>query len=156
MRKVTGVVEYAAKHKQFRAGAVMSLTGWETYTPKPPPPRRRRGTLDERIVQADECRRESELQRAVEAMLVEIQARGRIKCWYHRSDTRRTRAEQPGFPDLAIGVRPGVMIGIELKTATGRLGPGQAEWLECLGERGAVCRSMGEVIEFLRKWEVVG
>lgn len=136
---------------------MVSTRGWDGYQPGPPsPPLRRRGTIDERIVADAECRTERELQDAVNALLVELQARGRIRCWYHRSDTRRTRAEQPGFPDLRIGVRPGVEIGIELKTPTRKLGPGQQDWLDCLAERGCVCRSLSEVLDFLRRWEVVG
>lgn len=37
-----------------------------------------------------------------------------------------------GFPDLVLA-RDGVVIFIELKSARGRLGPGQAEWIEALG-----------------------
>jgi hypothetical protein len=36
-----------------------------------------------------------------------------------------------GFPDL-ICARPGRVLALELKAARGRLGPGQAEWLQAL------------------------
>lgn len=36
-----------------------------------------------------------------------------------------------GFPDL-VCARPGRAFALELKTARGRLGPGQAEWLQAL------------------------
>jgi hypothetical protein len=40
-----------------------------------------------------------------------------------------------GFPDL-ICARPGRVLALELKAARGRLGPGQAEWLEAM--QGAI------------------
>lgn len=48
-------------------------------------------------------------------------------------------AGHPGFPDLVLG-RGGVVICAELKSQRGQLGPGQAEWLDALGEHGRLWR----------------
>jgi hypothetical protein len=45
----------------------------------------------------------------------------------------------PGFPDLVLA-RDGVLIIPENKTDTGRLRPGQAEWLDALGDHGRLWR----------------
>lgn len=44
-----------------------------------------------------------------------------------------------GFPDLVLA-RRGVVIVAELKSARGRMGPGQAEWLAELGAVGRCWR----------------
>lgn len=48
-------------------------------------------------------------------------------------------AGHPGFPDLVIA-KPGHLVIAELKTERGQLGPGQAEWLDALGEHGRLWR----------------
>lgn len=45
----------------------------------------------------------------------------------------------PGFPDLVLA-RAGEVIVAELKTDTGRMRPGQPEWLEQLGPHGRLWR----------------
>ena len=114
---------------------------------------RRRGTVWDRACAQAEAGTERQLQRAVETILGQMQAAGQIRCWYHRPD-RATRAqdrEQRGLPDLVIGVREGLVVALELKTATGKVSQEQAEWLACWGERGRVCRGVGEVLGFLRE-----
>jgi len=139
----------------------MATGGWEDYGGLGLPtatPKRRRGTVMQRVAAQAETTRERDLQRATEAILDELQAHGRILCWYHRPD-RAPRAqdhEQRGLPDLVVGVREGCVLGLELKTATGRVRPEQEIWLRCLGDRGALCRSLGEVLDFLRRWGVMG
>lgn len=118
---------------------------------------RRRGTVWDRACAQAEAGTERRLQRAVEAILGQLVATGQIRCWYHRPD-RATRAqdhEQRGLPDLVIGIRPGLVVAVELKTAAGKVTPEQDAWLSCWGERGCLCRSVGEVLDFLRRWEVV-
>lgn len=44
-----------------------------------------------------------------------------------------------GFPDIALA-RAGVVIVAELKTNRGRLGPGQGDWLDALGNYGRLWR----------------
>jgi hypothetical protein len=45
----------------------------------------------------------------------------------------------PGCPDLILA-RDGVILLVELKSATGRLRPGQPEWLAALGPHGRLWR----------------
>lgn len=51
---------------------------------------------------------------------------------YHTYDSRRSN---PGFPDLVIVGSKGVLY-VELKSATGRLSPMQAYWLDTLAAAG--------------------
>lgn len=44
-----------------------------------------------------------------------------------------------GAPDLLLA-RGGRVIAAELKSDAGRLGPGQSEWLEALGDHGRLWR----------------
>lgn len=44
-----------------------------------------------------------------------------------------------GAPDLLLA-REGVVLLVELKTDTGRLGPGQREWLDACGEHALLWR----------------
>lgn len=55
-----------------------------------------------------------------------------------------------GLPDLILA-RRGVVIAAELKSERGRLGPGQREWLDALGEHGRLWRpdSWPEIQELL-------
>jgi hypothetical protein len=51
----------------------------------------------------------------------------------------------------------GLPIALELKRTDGKgkVSPEQQVWLDGWGERGAVCSSQAEVLDFLRRWEVV-
>ena len=109
--------------------------------------RRYRNKLDpQKQAQAGE---ERKLQADCEALLDDLIALGRVATWYHRPDVRGRRPERKGLPDLLIGVRPGMVLGVELKTAKGKLSVEQLVWLGVFGDRGAVCRSQGELMEFL-------
>ena len=55
-----------------------------------------------------------------------------------------------------IGVRPGLVVAVELKTATGRVSPEQREWLDLWGANGAVVRSERELLDRLAAWGVLG
>lgn len=58
-----------------------------------------------------------------------------------------------GYPDLTLA-RDGVVLFAELKTDRGRLGPGQPEWAEALGENYRLWRpaDLGAIrIELRRK-----
>lgn len=44
-----------------------------------------------------------------------------------------------GVPDLLLA-RRGVVIAAELKSELGRLGPGQRQWLDALGDHGRLWR----------------
>jgi hypothetical protein len=44
-----------------------------------------------------------------------------------------------GFPDLVLA-KSGRILVVELKSDTGKLGPGQREWLDELGEHGRLWR----------------
>jgi hypothetical protein len=61
----------------------------------------------------------------------------------------------PGFPDLLIYGK-GQRIGhIEVKTPKGDVQPSQIkaqEWLEGLGHKYAVCRSVNDACKALRDW----
>lgn len=56
-----------------------------------------------------------------------------------------------GAPDLLLA-RNGAVLLAELKTAAGRLGPGQADWLDALGDHGRLWRpgDWGAIVEELR------
>ena len=95
---------------------------------------------------------ERRLQAACERELGKLLAFGLIVDWEHRPDRAPGRGERGGRPDLTIGVGPGVVIAVELKTATGVVTPRQAAWLVCWGERGCVCRSLGEFLSFVGRW----
>jgi VRR-NUC domain len=58
----------------------------------------------------------------------------RINGWlaFHAHDSRRS---QPGFPDLTL-VRGGLLMFVELKTASGRVSPAQQQWLAALSDAG--------------------
>lgn len=109
--------------------------------------RRYRNKLDpQKQAQAGE---ERKLQADCEALLDDLIALGRVATWYHRPDVRGRRPERKGLPDLLIGVRHGMVLGVELKTATGKISVEQLVWLGCFGDLGSVCRSQGELLNFL-------
>jgi hypothetical protein len=57
--------------------------------------------------------------------------------WTHsRRSDRAILQGDPGFPDI-IAVRPPRLLAIELKSARGRVGPMQPEWLDRLQKSGA-------------------
>jgi hypothetical protein len=69
---------------------------------------------------------------------------------------RKKRGVKPGVPDLLICWH-GQIFGIELKTRTGHLSQGQIEQRAALlraGARWALCRSLDDVIDKLREWEI--
>jgi len=62
-----------------------------------------------------------------------------------------------GVADFVIFMRGGVCAMIELKTEKGRLSKAQKDWQDWAGEFGlpyAVCRSVEEVADILRAWNV--
>ena len=93
------------------------------------------------------------LQRAAEAILERLRISGAIMDWWHSED--RAKRERAGMPDLVIAAREGLVIAIELKSATGRATEEQERWLTAWGERGCLCRSAGEVLTFLKQHQVV-
>lgn len=71
---------------------------------------------------------ESELQQEVERLCESL---GLL--WFHDRDSRRNN---PGFPDLVVVGRNGVVFA-ELKSATGTLRPAQRDWCIALRAAGA-------------------
>ena len=159
----------------------MGPRGWENFRPDlaSAPPKRRRGGVVERACAMVEAQSERELQAEVEAALRQLVATGAIVDFYHRPDRAPRGAERPGLPDLVIAARhlverdwtrvpgeepppgklmiaEGLILFVELKTATGKLRPEQVRWLACAGSRGCVARSLDDVVSFLRGWGVVG
>lgn len=72
--------------------------------------------------------------------------------WYHAPDNRPVTARsgkryvqrvRAGFLDY-IALRGPELLVIELKSARGRLGPGQAEWLEAWRDFGRYIAAVGE------------
>jgi hypothetical protein len=95
---------------------------------------------------------ERSLQARCEALLRQLQALGKISCWYHRPDRECARGEQRGLPDLVIGVRQGLVLAVELKSWSGKLRPEQEVWLSCWGAEGCVVRSTGELLDVLKTY----
>lgn len=63
----------------------------------------------------------------------------------------------PVYADVAVGQteRLGVLAGLEVKTATGKLQPSQVAWharAEKFGVRVGVCRSVGEALALVQNW----
>jgi len=64
---------------------------------------------------------------------------------------------KPRVADFVIFMRGGTCAMIELKTDKGRLSAAQKDWQDWAGEYGlpyAVCRSLEEVIDVLKAWQV--
>ena len=62
---------------------------------------------------------------------------------------------RPGFSDLLVYGTGGRIGHIEVKAEGGRQSPAQKEvqaWLESIGHRYAVCRSVADAHEALRAW----
>ncbi len=68
-----------------------------------------------------------------QAQVVEL---ARLSGWltYHTHDSRHSQA---GFPDLVMVRAPRVVFA-ELKSESGRIRPGQGQWLEALGDSESV------------------
>ncbi len=92
---------------------------------------------------------EKQLQAACEDWLEKLWDWRLVMDWYHRPDRKAGHNERSGLPDLIIAVRPGLVLGVELKRADTNPTPKQAVWLAAFGERGAVCRSLEEFQAFL-------
>jgi len=58
-------------------------------------------------------------------------------------------AGSPGFPDLVLA-RDGLIVLVELKSDTGRLRPGQAEWISAANGKIWRPRDWEEIVEFLQ------
>ena len=127
----------------------MSSRGWEGYQPTVPSPPTRRLPLSTRAVEAGLAKRESEIQAECEAWIRGEMASGGIVEFYHARSPRQDRA---GFLDLTIGVRPGLVIAVELKAPLGETTREQERWLAAWGEQGCVARSCGEMVEFVKRW----
>lgn len=83
-----------------------------------------------------------------QALIVE---HARLHGWsgYHQFDSRRS---QPGWPDLVL-VRPPELLMVELKSASGKLTPEQADTLTSLAACGvetAIWRPCDETRAFAR------
>lgn len=106
---------------------------------------------------------ERTLQRRCEAQLDELRQWGIPLVYAHIPDVRigrgvagRAQAQRKGLFDLIIGFPAlGLVLAVELKTETGTLSPEQAAWLAAWGMRGRVCRSEGELLDFIREHGVV-
>ena len=69
---------------------------------------------------------------------------------------RKKRGVKAGVPDLLFCWR-GNLYAIELKTRTGSLSPDQItqrSLIRCADARWALCRSLDDVIDKLREWEI--
>jgi hypothetical protein len=99
---------------------------------------------------------EKQLQRAVEDLLAILVRKKQVIDFYHRPDREAGRNERPGFPDICIAL-PSGPCAIELKRDMPSAKPSeaQARWLACWGDRGALCRNLGQVRAALRSWGVV-
>ncbi len=81
------------------------------------------------------------------------------RCW--RNHTGKVQAKDGtwhsfglgvGSPDL-VGIAYGRLLGIEVKTATGRIRPEQRAWLEAVTRLGGVvgvCRSVDEALALVQ------
>jgi len=69
---------------------------------------------------------------------------------HHTPDSRRSSG--PGFPDLVLrhDALPPYIVAVEVKTMTGALRPGQAEWIESFRKAGIPAR----VLRLPRDWDV--
>jgi hypothetical protein len=123
----------------------------------PARPRGRR-TIAELLQAQASVELERDLLAWVVAELERLRACRRIRRWHHVPDVRRTRKEQEGMLDLHIGVRRDLVIALELKRPDGRgvVSEAQQDWLDCWGDRGALCQSRDEVLAHLKRWGVVG
>lgn len=92
--------------------------------PRPGSPRRR---IAPAAIPMDHAWSEDDLQREVLGACRQLDLLA-----YHTHDSRRS---QPGYPDLTIAGRGGVLF-VELKSATGRLEPAQIAWRDRLLEGG--------------------
>lgn len=69
----------------------------------------------------------------------------------------KARGMRKGFPDLIL-IGESIMGLIEVKKEGGRLAPEQREWRDWCGSHlipYAVCRSVDDVAETLKAWEVL-
>jgi len=100
--------------------------------------------------------KEAQLQRAVECLLLLLVRKGAILDYYHRPDRPAGFRERSGFLDLAIAVRPGLVVAIELKrnVRAARTTPEQDTWLSAWADHGALCRTLDEVRTALSGWGV--
>ena len=61
-----------------------------------------------------------------------------------------------GLPDITVLLKDGRYICIELKTTAGKLSQGQKTFANAIGDKNFhVCRSVEEVIDLLKKYEVL-
>lgn len=98
---------------------------------------------------------EAQLQRACEDLLDVLIARGQVIDYYHRPDREAGHRERGGFPDLCIALACGP-VAVELKrdSKAAKTSPAQDRWLSAWGDRGAVCRTVGQFKAALRAWGV--
>ena len=104
---------------------------------------------------------EDKLQARCEALLDELRALGKVKRLIHRPNHAPTKQEKrqrgtKGQPDLIILLPGGRYLAVELKTATGRESIEQIAWRVDLEPYAAVCRSEGELLDFLQAHGVMG
>ena len=97
---------------------------------------------------------EDALQAECNRICDQLVAMGKICAWWHRPNHKPTTQERrqrgtAGLQDLILFLPGGRYLAVELKTATGRESAEQVAWRVALEPYSAVCRSVGEFLDFV-------